>query len=135
MAMKKINLIRCNSSLQYRLFRAFLEETLSDCNDLLVHNDVPKLGSFAEDLTNHQLQHFPTTKYKNPSRQLLDTATNFVQQLRHEFAERFQEIKGLEGIFQYVTIPFAFPAAGDLTSTADAKLSVSQAALQFETDL
>ena len=37
---KLVNFLRCNSSLQHRLFRSFLEEFSAEFGDLLLHNDV-----------------------------------------------------------------------------------------------
>ena len=37
---KLVNFLRCNSSLQHRLFRSFLEEVSAEFGDLLLHNDV-----------------------------------------------------------------------------------------------
>ncbi|XP_039610054.1 general transcription factor II-I repeat domain-containing protein 2-like [Polypterus senegalus] len=37
---KLVNFLRCNSTLQHRLFRSFLEEMSAEFGDLLLHNDV-----------------------------------------------------------------------------------------------
>lgn len=94
-----------------------------------------KLDIFEKDIASGELIHFPTTsEYKNHSESEVDLAvfSNFIENLKKEFAERFQDFAEVEKLSLFLKVPFAVSPAGEWIDVAANRFPISKALLQME---
>lgn len=92
-----------------------------------------KLDIFEKDIASQEFIHFPTIlEYKNNSEIDIAVFSNFMSDLRKEFAARFQDFAEIEKLSRFLKSPFEVSPAAEWTDVAAKLFRLSKPLLQME---